>query len=71
MTHNPQPVWGHRQPGEALFRITVALDADPAAQGWKQPLVPGLRLDADVLLERRRLVEWLFAPVLGLAQRAG
>lgn len=58
-------------PGEALFRITVALDADPAAQGWTQPLVAGLRLDADVLLERRRLVEWLFAPVLGLAQRAG
>ena len=59
------------QPGEALFRITVALDADPAEHGWSQPLVPGLRLDADVLLERRRLVEWLFAPVLGLAQRAG
>lgn len=58
-------------PGEALFRITVALDADPAAQGWTQPLVAGLRLDADVLLERRRLVEWLFAPVLGLAQRTG
>lgn len=58
-------------PGEALFRITVALDADPAAHGWTQPLVPGLRLDADVMLERRRLVEWLFAPVLGLAQRAG
>jgi membrane fusion protein len=28
-----------------------------------------MQLDADVLLERRRLVEWLFAPVLGIAGR--
>ena len=51
---------------EALFRITVALDsgdADPL------PLVPGMRLQADVLLERRRLVEWLFEPLLGLQGR--
>ena len=26
-----------------------------------------MRLQADVLLERRRLIEWLFEPVLGLA----
>jgi membrane fusion protein len=25
-----------------------------------------MRLQADVLLERRRLVEWLFEPLLGL-----
>lgn len=54
--------------GEALFRITVALEAqDPAA--WPQPLVAGMRLQADVLLERRRLIEWLFEPLLGLRQR--
>jgi hypothetical protein len=28
-----------------------------------------MRMEADVLLERRRLIEWLFAPVLGLGQR--
>ncbi len=26
-----------------------------------------MRLQADVLLERRRLIEWLFEPLLGLA----
>ncbi len=53
-------------PGEALFRITVALDA---AGGEALPLVPGMRLQADVLLETRRLVEWLFEPLLGLKGR--
>lgn len=56
--------------GEALFRITVALDPRDAA-AWTQPLSAGMRLDADVMLERRRLIEWLFAPVLGVAGRAG
>jgi membrane fusion protein len=53
-------------PGEALFRITVALDP---AGGQLLPLVPGMRLQADVLLETRRLVEWLFEPLLGLKGR--
>ena len=34
-----------------------------------QPLAAGMQLEADVLLERRRLVEWLFEPVLGMAGR--
>lgn len=51
---------------EALFRITVALDPE-AAQAL--PLAAGMRLQADVLLERRRLLEWLFEPLMGLRQR--
>ena len=39
------------------------------AFGTTQPLVAGMRMQADVLLERRRLIEWLFAPVLGLTNR--
>lgn len=56
------------RPGEALFRITVALD-EAAQARWTQPLTAGMRLQADVLLERRRLVEWLFEPLFGLQQR--
>ena len=48
-----------------MFRITVALDEAPGAM----PLAAGMRLQADVLLERRRLVEWLFEPLLGLGSR--
>ena len=55
---------------EPMFRITVAMDRpDLQAFGGSQPLVAGMRMEADVLLERRRLIEWLFAPVLGLTNR--
>jgi membrane fusion protein len=54
-----------RQP---LFRITVALDESAAA--WPAPLVPGMRLAGDVVLERRRLIEWLIEPVLGWHRRS-
>ena len=54
--------------GEPLFRITVALDAPPAGTE-PLPLVAGMRLQADVLLDRRRLVEWLFEPLAGLSGR--
>lgn len=50
---------------EPMFRITVALDR----AGEPLTLVPGMRLQADVQLERRRLVEWLFEPLLGLGSR--
>ena len=56
------------RPGEAMFRISVALDGAQAA-AFPQDLVAGMRLQADVLLEKRRLVEWLFEPLLGLAGR--
>jgi membrane fusion protein len=51
--------------GEPMFRITVALDPAPVPL----PLAAGMRLQADVLLERRRLIEWLFEPLLGLRSR--
>ena len=56
--------------GEPLYRITVRLDRQSvAAYGQAQALAPGMQLEADVLLDRRRLIEWLFEPVLGLAGR--
>jgi membrane fusion protein len=56
--------------GEPLYRITVTLDRQSvAAYGQSQALAPGMQLEADVLLDRRRLIEWLFEPVLGIAGR--
>ena len=56
--------------GEPLYRITVTLDRQSvAAYGEAQALSPGMQLEADVLLDRRRLIEWLFEPVLGIAGR--
>jgi membrane fusion protein len=56
--------------GEPLYRITVTLAAQSvSAYGQAQALAPGMQLEADVLLDRRRLIEWLFEPVLGIAGR--
>jgi membrane fusion protein len=56
--------------GEPLYRITVSLDKqDVAAYGKAQALAPGMQLDADIVLDRRRLIEWIFEPVLGIASR--
>jgi membrane fusion protein len=53
---------------EPLYRITVALDRqDVQAYGRAQALSPGMQLDADVMLDRRRLIEWIFEPVLSIA----
>ena len=55
---------------EALYRITVALERQHVmAYGKAAALQPGMQLDADVLLERRRLVEWVLDPVLTLTGR--
>lgn len=56
--------------GEPLYRITVTLNQQSvAAYGQAQALSPGMQLEADVMLDRRRLIEWLFEPVLGIAGR--
>jgi len=58
------------KPSEPLYRVTVTLEQQHViAYGREQPLTAGMQLEADVLLERRRLIEWLFAPVLGVAGR--
>ena len=55
---------------EPMYRITVALERQQVpAYGALQPLAPGMQLDADVPIERRKLYEWLFEPLLGMAGR--
>ena len=58
------------QSSEPLYRITVALDEQTVqAYGVAQPLVAGMQLEADVLLDRRRLIEWIFEPLLSVTGR--
>ena len=53
---------------EPLYRITVTLERQAvSAYGELQALAPGMQLDADVQLDTRRLIEWLFEPVLSVA----
>jgi membrane fusion protein len=53
---------------EALYRVTVSLASQSVtAYGRAQPLAAGMALEADILHERRRLLEWVLEPVLGVA----
>ncbi len=62
------PPDGSREP---LYRIKVALASQAVtAYGRAEPLQAGMRVEADVLLDRRRLIEWIFEPLFSLAGRA-
>lgn len=53
-----------------IYRITVALARqDVTAYGKAVPLQPGMQLEADVLVEKRRLIEWVFDPLYTLTGR--
>jgi membrane fusion protein len=56
-------------PSEPLYRITVRL-AQPhvLVYGRAQPLTAGMQLEADVLQDRRRLIEWVFEPLIALGR---
>lgn len=61
------PPDGSREP---LYRIKVVPDSQAVnAYGRPEPLQAGMQVEADVLLDRRRLLEWLFEPLLSLAGR--
>lgn len=52
---------------EPVYRITVTLARQTAiAYGEAVPLQPGMQLEADVLMEQRRLIEWMFEPLISL-----
>ena len=59
---------GGGQAGEPYYRIVVALDRPTVrAFGRDEPLRPGMRLEADLLGERRRLWEWAIEPLYALS----
>ncbi|RQS12806.1 HlyD family secretion protein [Burkholderia sp. Bp8998] len=61
---------GHTNVPEQLYRVVVALDRqDIVAYGKREALRPGMALDADVLIDRRRLVEWVLEPLYALGSR--
>ena len=55
---------------EPAYRITAALDKQSVeAMGQQIPLRSGMLVNADILLEKRSLLEWIFEPVLQLRGR--
>jgi len=58
---------GNAQPGEPYYRVTVRLAQQViVAYGKQEYLKPGMLLDADVLGEKRSLIEWIFEPFYSL-----
>ena len=61
---------GNAQQSEPYYRITVTLARQTImAYGKVEPLRPGMLLEADVLGEKRRLIEWVFEPLYSLNGR--
>ncbi|MGE5096556.1 MAG: HlyD family secretion protein [Betaproteobacteria bacterium] len=62
------PPDGAREP---MYRLKARLASQAiTAYGRSEPLQPGMQVEADVLLDRRRLIEWIFDPLFSLAGRA-
>ncbi len=58
------------QQAEPLYRVQVALDSQHIlAYGKRESVKPGMALDADILMDRRRLIEWVFEPLYGMAHQ--
>lgn len=54
----------------SIYKITVALpEQHMIAYGQKQPLQAGMEIDAAVLIDKRRLYEWLFEPLMSMARK--
>jgi len=55
---------------EPRYRVLVDLDSQVIrANGHDEPLLPGISLQGDILLNSRRLIDWVVQPLYGLAQR--
>lgn len=55
---------------EPVYRVDVALDRQAvSALGQDFALRPGMSVNADLLLEKRTLFEWIFEPVIKLKER--
>jgi membrane fusion protein len=64
----PAPGGGTR--GEPLYRVVVALDSERVhAYGVARPLLAGMSVEAEVLLDTRRIYEWLFEPLFALVRQ--
>jgi membrane fusion protein len=65
-----QTQFGH-QSNETLYRVTVALDSQSiATYGDVRLLKAGMALDADIVQDRRRIIEWMLEPIFAAAKRA-
>jgi len=55
---------------EPVYRVIVALEAQTVkAYGAEMPLQAGMVLDADIWVDQRRIIEWVFDPLYSITGR--
>lgn len=65
------PTLGNTE-SEPVYRVLVSLKQQSVlAYGRPEPLKPGMRLEADIMGERRRLYEWILEPLYSVMGRTG
>ena len=56
--------------GQAVYRVTVQLDRQSiVTYGQARALTAGMEVEADVEIDRRRLIEWIFEPLVSVSGR--
>lgn len=64
------PTLPSAQGGEGLYRINVRLASQQVSPyGKPTPLTAGMLVEADIVQDTRRLIEWVFEPLYSLAGR--
>ncbi|MEQ1638466.1 MAG: HlyD family efflux transporter periplasmic adaptor subunit [Methylococcales bacterium] len=59
-----------QQTTEALYRVTVTLDSQNiSTYGENRPLKAGMALEADIVQDRRTIIEWMLEPIFAAAKR--
>lgn len=67
---SPDNVPGPIAPQEPVYRVTVSIDQQAVeAYGKAVPLQAGMTLSAEIILEKRSLIQWLHDPLLSLRGR--
>lgn len=55
---------------EPMYRVVVRLETQSVmAYGQEEPLRPGMLFEADILGEKRRLIEWILEPIYSVRGR--
>lgn len=55
---------------EGMYRVTVKIKNQfIITHGNKTNLFPGITLEADIQQDKRRLIEWIMAPIIGSTRR--
>lgn len=63
---------GRQAPPQPLYRVKVKLARQAIhVYGKSQALLPGMTVDANLLLDRRRMIQWIFEPLYGMAKHTG